>query len=211
MRASCARQKRGAWVELPAQTLHEVCHQALGTGRRALPPAPQGSMTLPLGQSWELAVRQVPIPLFRPVRSGVEAPTPCCPICFLVGGGPSCSPHLEPSFLRQEEGQGGGALDQLPALGGHLEATLPHVSESLPDGPICQSPVSSRPELGCLAAAHSAPQLKREAPYPGNPSQKEARTAGLGQPLWFPWNARLGMRLLPGLGWGNKGNPSYCQ
>lgn len=99
-----------------------------------------------------------------------------------------------------------------PALGGgHLEATLPHVSESLPDGPICQSPVSSRPKLGCLAAAHPAPQLKREPLYPGNPSQKEARTAGLGQPLWFPWNARLGMRLLRGLGWGNKGNPSYCQ
>lgn len=137
MQASCARQKRGAWVELPAQTLHEVCHQALGTG---LSPAPQGSMTLPLGQSWELAARQVPTPLFRPVRSGVEAPTPCCPICFLVGG-PPVPPHLEPSFLSQEEGQEGGVLDQLPppGTGGGIWRRRCHMSLSL-----CQTGPSAR-------------------------------------------------------------------
>lgn len=139
MQASCARQKRGAWVELPAQTLHELYHQALGTGRRALSPAPQGSMTLSLGQSWELAAKQVPTPLFRPVRSGVEAPTLCCPICFLVGG-PPVPPHLDLSFLKQEEGQGGGQLTSslYPALGGHLKRRC-HMSLSL-----CQTGPSAR-------------------------------------------------------------------
>lgn len=93
-----------------------------------------------------------------------------------------------------------------PALGGHLKRRC-HMSLSL-----CQTGPSARtlfqPPRARLPGCHTpCPPAEEGAPYPGNPSQKEARTAGLGQPLWFPRNARLGMRLLRGLGWGNKGNP----
>lgn len=157
MQASCARQRRGARAELPAQTLHEVCHQALGTGRR-VPPTPRALHDTPSRTLLGAGSQAGSHPSVRACevrghssRSMLSHLFPC--------GGPSCSPHLEPSFLRQEEGRG-GALDQFPPPctggGGHLEAMLPHVSESLPNGPICQSPGSSRPELGRLAAAHPA-------------------------------------------------------
>lgn len=139
MQASCARQRRGARAELPAQTLHEVCHQALGTGRR-VPPTPRALHDTPsrtlLGADSQagshLSVRACEV-RGHSSRSMLSHLFPC--------GGPSCSPHLESSFLRQEEGRG-GALDQFPPPctgGGGIWRQCCHMSLSL-----CQTGPSAR-------------------------------------------------------------------
>lgn len=64
-----------------------------------LPPPPRALETGP----WELAALAVPTPLCRPVGSEVTGSHAL--LAHLFPRVPSfCSPHLGPSFLRQEEG-----------------------------------------------------------------------------------------------------------
>ena len=60
-------------------------------------------VTLPHSGPWELPAWPVPTPLRRPVGSEVTGShAPWAHLFPRVP--PSCSPHLGPSFLRQEEG-----------------------------------------------------------------------------------------------------------